>query len=92
MSQKEFEAYQERLMAQHGAKFDASALSTAFGQHFGRKIRVRFPCGTEKNGYVSGTTGWRPSLMLMLRVNSRGSSWLLDSRCEVLRLFSERRS
>lgn len=81
----EFEAYCARLKAKHGAKFSASGLSGKFAPYYGRAwhLKVRFPCGTEKWGYVGGTTGWGPSLML-LHWNAHGSSWLLDDRCEIL--------
>ena len=81
----EFKAYCARLKAQYGEKFDAGALSLKFAPYFGRSwhLRVRFSCGSVKWGYVSGTTGWRPALMLM-HWNAHGSSWLLDDQCEII--------
>jgi hypothetical protein len=82
-----FDNYIQRLKTRHGDKFDDSQLAHKFRPYFGRdqqRIKVRFPSGETRSGTVSGTTGWRPSLMLMLRRNSTGSSWLLDDRCEII--------
>lgn len=44
----------------------------------GQRVRVRNGrTGEERTGTVSRTTGWSPSLMLMARSDSRGSSDLL---------------
>lgn len=83
----EFSAYCARLRAKHGDRFDGSDLSRKFAPFFGdrsKRVKVRFSCGTVKTGWVSGTTGWRPSLMLMLRRNSTGSSWLLSDKDQLL--------
>lgn len=83
---QEFRDYCARLSAQHGARFSPKGLSAKFAPYFGRayRLKVRFSCGSVKWGHVSGTTGWGPSLMLMLRVTSRGSSWLLSDKDEIL--------
>jgi hypothetical protein len=81
--------YVARLQNRHGDKFSDADLSPEFAKFYGQRIEVRFSCGTVKRGFVSGTTGWRPSLMLMLRRNSSGSSWLLSDRDTVVRTFNE---
>jgi hypothetical protein len=74
-----FRDYVARLQAQHGDKFSTKDLSENFASHFGPeyRVKVRFSYGEEKWGYVSGTTGWTPSLMLMHNRRARGSSNLL---------------
>lgn len=82
---REFDAYCGRLRAAHGNKFRDGGLSRKFAPYFrGPRIKVRFSCGTIKSGTVSGTTGWEPSLMLMLTRRSTGSSWLLSDKDEFL--------
>ena len=82
---KAFDDYCARLRAKHGDKFSDGGLAHKFRPYFrGRRIKVRFTCGTVKSGTVSGTTGWRPSLMLMLTKRSIGSSWLLSDADEIL--------
>lgn len=73
-------AYVERLRKQHGDKFSDASLSQKFASEFGDRIEVRFSDGTIKRGWVTGTTGWQPSLMILLRRNSSGSSWLLSDK------------
>lgn len=84
----EFDSYCARLQTQHGAKFSRASLSTKFAPYYGRsyRLKVLFSCGTIKHGHVSGTTGWQPSLMLILRATSRGSSWLLSDKDEILEI------
>ena len=43
--------------------------------------------GEKKRGWVTGTTGWRPSLMILLRRNSSGSSWLVSSKDKIARVL-----
>ena len=65
---------------------DYSNIADKFSSYYGtdRRIKVGF-CDDNgkvyetKSGTVSMTTGWKPSLMLMLRSNSRGSSYLLSN-------------
>jgi len=89
MTNRKFEEYCERLRAQHGEKFTRDGLATKFAPFFGQRIEVRFNCGTVKRGFVTGTTGWRPSLMLLLRRNSSGSSWLLGTEDTITQTFQE---
>ena len=77
--------YCQRLIHDHGNKFDDSNLSRKFAPYFhGPRIKVRFATGEIKSGTVSGTTGWRPSLMLMLTRRSLGSIWLLTDQDEII--------
>lgn len=81
----QFQEYCERLKRTHGAKFSDSDLSSKFSPYFrGPRIKVRFSHGEVKTGTVSGTTGWRPSLMLMLTSRSMGSSYLLSDDDEII--------
>jgi hypothetical protein len=87
----DFLDYTNRLKTRHGDQFDASGLAPKFRQYFGQRIEVKFSCGTIKRGYVTGTTGWKPALMLLLRRNSMGSSWLLSDKDTLVQVFHERR-
>lgn len=86
---KHFEAYVARLQAAHGTRFSADGLAMKFRPYMRQRIEVRFSCGTVKRGFVGGTTGWQPSLMLVLKRNSSGSSWLLSDKDELLRMFND---
>ena len=83
-----FRAYVARLQAQHGKRFSATALAEEFSSHFGPeyRVKVRFSYGEEKWGYVSGTTGWVPSLMLMHNRRARGSSQLLSAKDKLIQV------
>lgn len=85
-----FEDYKNRLRERHGGKFSDSGLSPKFAEHFGHRVEVRFSFGEVKRGWVTGTTGWRPSLMLLRRRHERGSSWLLDNGDEFVRVLDTR--
>lgn len=82
----EFESYVARLKTKHGDKFSGAGLSQKFAPYFGRRYWLKVRDGDMvKWGYVTGTTGWRPSLML-IHWNEHGSSFLLDDRCEILEI------
>jgi hypothetical protein len=72
--------YLNRKKIEFGDKFDDSDLSKQFGSylHTDKRIKVKFSYGEVKTGRVGVTTGWKPSFILLLRSNSRGSSWLLS--------------
>lgn len=78
----QFNAYCARLKAQHGDKFSDADLSQKFAPYFGQKLKVR-DGSMVKWGQLTGTTGWRPSLML-IHHNAHGSSFLLNDACEIL--------
>ena len=81
-----FRDYVAQLQARHGDKFSNKDLAESFASHFGPeyRVKVRFSYGGEKWGYVSGTTGWVPSLMLMHNRRARGSSNLLNDKDKLL--------
>jgi hypothetical protein len=81
-----FNDYCARLRKQWGDKFSDAGLSEKFRPYFrsGQRIKVRFSYGEIKTGTVSGTTGWQPSLMLMLTSRAMGSSHLLSDRDEII--------
>lgn len=66
----------------NGHELDESQLATKFKQYYetGQRIEVATPYGETLRGYVGKTTGWRPSYLLLARVDSIGSSELLDDR------------
>lgn len=80
-----FAEYVDRLRSQHGEKFSDCGLAEKFRPYWAKRIEVRFSHGVIKRGYVVGTAGWQPSLMLLLRQNSSGSSYLLSERDEIVR-------
>ena len=70
---------------------DYSNIATQFASYYGKDIRIKVGfCDKKgkvyeiKTGTVSMTTGWKPSFMLMLRKNSRGSSHLLSKEDKIL--------
>lgn len=71
---------------QYGAKFDASDLSRQFIDTFEsqERIKVQLSSGEVKSGTVGITTGWKPVFLLMLRKNSRGSSWTLTDNDKII--------
>jgi hypothetical protein len=81
----QFQDYCDRLRAKYGDKFTDIGLAQKFRPYFrGQRIKVRFSYGETKTGTVGGTTGWQPSLMLMLTKRSLGSSHLLSDRDEII--------
>ncbi len=64
---------------------DRSELAPAFAGYYesGDRIRVMVD-GEIKTGTVGKTGGWKPSYMLMARIDSNGSSDLLDHNDRVL--------
>ena len=82
--------YVSRLRAKHGDKFSDGDLAPQFAEHFGQRVEVRYdyPSGSiTKRGWVTGTSGWRPSLMILLRRNSHGSSWLVSNKDTLVRVI-----
>jgi len=66
---------------------DYSNIAQKFSGYYGKDIRIKVGfCDNNgkvyetKTGTVSMTTGWKPSLMLMLRRDSHGSSYLLSDK------------
>lgn len=88
---KAYQDYVARLRAREGDKFDESQLAPAFAEYFGYRVEVQFNYASgaseTKRGWVTGTTGWRPSLMILLRRNSHGSSWLVSSKDTLVRVL-----
>ena len=69
----------QRKRREHGEKFDPSGLAEQFKPYFetGQRIRVNFGYET-LTGTVGVTTGWKPAFLLMRRVDSIGSPYLLS--------------
>jgi hypothetical protein len=80
--------YQElitRKQREHGAKFDTSDLNQEFIKHYESGERVTVNFGYEKKrGTIGVTTGWKPCFLLMLRSNSRGSSYTIGKNDKVV--------
>ena len=87
MGNSAFKAYCARLRAEHGDKFSDASLAPEFANHFGNRVEVQFAYGEVKRGWITGTTGWRPSLMILLRSNSSGSSWLVSDKDKIVRVL-----
>lgn len=87
MNRTEYQSYLARKQREHGTKFDASDLAPQFAPYLHdrqTRLKVRHPIWGECWGWVGVTTGWKPAFLLMRRINSVGSSILLDGRCEIL--------
>ena len=70
---------------------DYSNIAQIFAPFYGKDTRIKVAfCDNNgkvyetKTGTVSMTTGWKPSLMLVLRKNSNGSSWLLSDKDKLI--------
>jgi hypothetical protein len=83
MSEYKYQTNWERAVARKraewGDKLDLSHINEAFTPFYGRKdirLEVVTPWDDEPvlHGWVGVTTGWRPALLLMRRVDSDGSS------------------
>lgn len=68
-----------------------SNIAQQFAGYYRKDIRIKVAfCDDNgkvyetKTGTVSMTTGWKPSLMLMLRKDSTGSSWLLSAKDKLI--------
>lgn len=77
-----------RKRAQWGDKLDLSDINQDFTPWYHRddiRLEVVTPWGETLHGWVGCTTGWRPSLLLMRRVDSIGSSDVIGQGWEVKR-------
>ena len=68
-----------RKRREYGEKFDPSDLAEQFRPYFGTGQRIKVNFGHEVvTGTVGVTTGWKPGFLLMRRIDSIGSSYLLS--------------
>lgn len=86
-----FEEYCARNAAKHGEKFRAPKIEKFIyaynlGDKYRVKVRTTYPSGEvfERWGFVTLTTGWIPSFMLMRVRGQHGSSDLLDEKDEIV--------
>ncbi|MGH7174772.1 MAG: hypothetical protein ACREGR_00225 [Minisyncoccia bacterium] len=88
---RSFKEYLGRKQREYGEKFNPAGLAKAFVPFYenGKRIEVRFSCGTVKRGTVGVTTGWGPCFLLMLRKNSMGSMWTIDDKTEILKVIEK---
>ena len=81
-----YDEYVRRGKSRWGRKFNQSGIAKKFipAYNHGQRIRVKFSTGEVLSGRVGATTGWKPSLMLVLTSRSMGSSWLLSSKDRIV--------
>jgi hypothetical protein len=85
-----FELYCARQRAKHGDRFVAPTDQRwidAFNRGVEYRVKVRTEWGSEVSerwGFVSLTTGWVPSFMLMRSTRAHGSSDLLSDRDQIV--------
>lgn len=82
-----YDEYVDRLRRRHPDKSSDAGLTPKFREHLGRRIEVRGRHGELRRGWVSGTTGWRPALMLLKLRTSSGSSDLLSDADEFVAII-----
>ena len=84
---RDYTAYLEQKRQQFGDTFDPKDLAPQFIPYFRceKRIEVQFAEGVVKRGTVGVTTGWKPCFLLMLRCDSRGSTWTLGKDDAVVR-------
>ena len=83
--------YLDRKRHEYGKRFSANALNPDFIPFYenGRRIEVRFSCGTIKRGRIGVTTGWVPCFILLLTRRSLGSCWTIGQDDKVLRVVAD---
>jgi hypothetical protein len=85
---KWFEGFKTRKVEEFGSRFDASDLDIRFFQDIAgapnARVKVQFPHGEIVWGFVSVTTGWKPTFILLRRIGQVGSSDALGPDCQIL--------
>ena len=86
---KKFTDYLQRKQIEYGSSFDDSELSKQFVPYYEnqKRIEVKMSWGEILRGRVGITTGWRPVFLLMLKVNSTGSSIILTDDDVILKVI-----
>jgi hypothetical protein len=80
-----YNEYIARKRVEHGSKFDPSSLNPAFIGAFNSQERITVDFGYEtKRGRIGVTTGWKPCFLLMLRVDSSGSSYTIGAEDKII--------
>ena len=76
---KKYNDYVAKKKEEYGKKMDLTDINAEFIPAFesGERITVEFAYGERKRGTIGVTTGWKPIFLLMLRKDSRGSSWTI---------------
>jgi hypothetical protein len=84
---RSFAEYLTLASKKHYPKWDSSGLASQFIKHFesGQRIEVDDPIFGAKRGYVGVTTGWRPSFLLLSRVNCISSHILISDETKFLK-------
>jgi hypothetical protein len=80
-----FKDYVERKKKEYGDKFNQDDLNPDFIKAYEsqQRIKVNFGYGV-KTGKIGLTTGFRPSFLLILRSDSRGSIWVIDKTSKII--------
>ena len=80
-----------RGRARHGEAFSEASMDPRFRRWYesGDRIKVRYTAADgsytlETTGTVGATTGWMPAFLLMHSTRSRGSSYIIGPRDEVI--------
>lgn len=83
-----YDRYIRRRKLEWGKKFSSKRLSKQFIPHFneGNRIEVKMESGEVLRGTIGVTTGWVPSFILMLRIDSTGSPYLLTDNDTIVKV------
>ncbi len=81
--------YCSKKAAEHGEKFSADELNSAFIEAFNNgsqyRVLVDFGYGEKPTwGYVGVTTGWKPCFLLMRRRGQYGSTETINSAAKIV--------
>lgn len=81
-----YELLKVKKHCQYGDKFDESELAEKFKPYYAteKRIKVQFSYGEVKSGTIGVTSGWKPVFLLMLRKDSKGSSYTLSDKDMIL--------
>ena len=82
--------YLQRLRKHHGDKLRLPPTGNDFAPWWGKRIEVRCRNGELMRGWVAGTAGWMPSLMLLKRRDSTGSHQLLENADKIVRVLDDK--
>ena len=81
---RNFKDYIRSKMDEYGNLFNPEDLNPAFVKYFESGERITVDFGYEKKrGTIGVTTGWKPCFLLMLKINSSGSSYTIGKNDKV---------
>jgi hypothetical protein len=92
---KSYKEHIEWKKQSYGDKFSDISLNKEFIPYFGSEARVEVAFQDNKGktyevkrGRIGITTGWKPCFLLMLKTNSRGSSYTIGKNDKVLKVIN----